>query len=333
METDQKVTPQTRRTEIREKCMKHTGINMGRVKKQNRASILNYICETGPVSRKDIAEATGLTPAAVTQICTEFMEQKILFETGEIGESSGAGRKKILVDIDYNYAYIFGVNIEQENTTIALTNMKGDLKELETIKTQSYKSPQALLSQIANVCQQIIGRNIRLEKKIAGISVGITGIVDKETGNSIRAYGIWEEEVAVCEILEDKLRIPAIIENNVNAFATAELMYGLGKQYENLLVIKWGPGVGSTIVIDNKVYDGRKSKAAELGHFIIERDGQLCSCGRRGCLETKVSYPSMARQIPFDENEFGEAYEQALHNNQQKVFDEEIGRASCRERV
>lgn len=95
----------------------------------------------------------------------------------------------------------------------------------------------------------------------------------------------------VCEILEKELGYSVVIENNVNAFAIAELMYGFGRKYDNLLVIKWGPGVGSTIIIDNKVYEGRHAKAA---------------------------------QKPFSQNAFGEAYRMAKTQGDAQVFDEAI---------
>lgn len=304
--------------------MKHAGMNMGQVKKQNRSSILNYICEVGPVSRKDIAEVTGLTPAAVTQICNDFIKQGLLFETGQTTESQGAGRKKVLVDINYDYAYIFAVNIEQEQTTVALSNMNGQVREIENLATKSKKAPEDFLLQVAEVCRRMLEKHNSCKPKLAGISVAITGIVDKEKGSSVHAYGIWQEEVFVCDILEKELGYPVVIENNVNAFAIAELIYGFGKEYDNLLVIKWGPGVGSTIIIDNKVYEGRNGKAAELGHFIVERDGNLCNCGRRGCLETKVSYQAMAERKSFDQKEFGKAYRLAKEQQDTKIFDEAI---------
>lgn len=302
--------------------MKHEGLNMTQVKKKNRFSILNCICEIGPVSRKDIAEKTGLTPAAVTQICAGFMEQGLLFEIGQTTESQGVGRKKILVDINYDYAYILAVNIEQEQTTIALTNMKGNPEQIEVLSTRTGGSPKLLLMQIANVCRGILERKEMYQEKLAGVSVSIAGIVNKETGTSVHAYGIWQEEVPVCEVLSKELGCTVRIENNVNAFAMAELLYGMGKKHDNLLVIKWGPGVGSTIIIDNKVYEGRHAKAAELGHFIVERDGKLCNCGRRGCLETKVSYRVLAEKKNFLPKEFGDVYRTALRQGEEKIYEE-----------
>lgn len=304
--------------------MKHSGMNMGSVKKQNRSSILNYICEVGPVSRKDIAEMTGLTPAAVTQICNDFIEQGLLFETGQIGESTGAGRKKVMVDLNYDYAYLYSVNIEKEQTTVALTNLKGTVVERHQILTKTGGAPKQLINDVIQLCRSMEAMHPEWTEKIAGISVGIAGIVDKQRGCSVHAYGIWNEEVPVCELLQQALGYPTIIENNVNAFALAELMFGTGKDYDNLLVIKWGPGVGSTIVIDHKVYDGRHGKAAELGHFIIDRDGKLCSCGRHGCLETKVSYQALSEQTPFLPENFGEAYRTAKQKGTSEIFDEAI---------
>ncbi len=304
--------------------MKHAGINMGSVKKQNRSSILKYINGEGPVSRKDIAIATGLTPAAVTQICTDFIEQGILIEKGVSTEGKGAGRRKILVDIEYNYRYVFAVNIEPEVTVVALANLKGELLSHKTIQTDNSVEPEVFLKTIANMCKLILEENASIASNVAGISVGIIGIVDREKKKSLRAYGIWKQEVRVCEILEKELGLYTIIENNVNAFALAELFFGIGREFENLLVIKWGPGVGSTIVIDNKIYEGRHEKAAEIGHCIVEKDGDLCKCGRYGCLETKVSYNALNKKMKFAQEDFEKAYRQAELEGKGQIFDEAI---------
>ena len=98
-------------------------------------------------------------------------------------------------------------------------------------------------------------------------------------------------------MIRKHLNLPVIVENNVKAFAEGELIYGTGKEQENLLFIKWGPGVGSAIIIQNRIYDSQNSKTAEIGHFIVEKDGELCRCGRRGCLETRVATHAIARQV------------------------------------
>ncbi len=292
--------------------MQKSGINMERVKKENRSLILKCINKNGSMSRKDIAAMTGLTPASVTQITTRLIEDGILVEIGSVQESTGtAGRKKVLLDINDSFCYVCSVNIESKNTTIAICDFKGQLKTLSRLTTDN-KSPAAFFDKIASELRSLIDDlPADSQKKIKAICVGVPGIVDKENGLSIRAYGIWNEEVPVKDMLEKALNIPVMIENNVNAFAQAEILFGMGRTYDSLLFIKWGPGVGSTIVIDGEVYEGRHGKTAELGHFIAIKDGKRCSCGRNGCLETVISYDALNTALKFVPEKFDQAYEKA----------------------
>ena len=110
-----------------------------------------------------------------------------------------------------------------------------------------------------------------------------------------------------------------MISASLDAFATAEILFGAGRTYDSLLVIKWGPGVGSTIVIDHSVYQGRHGKTAELGHFIVEKDGRKCSCGRQGCLETMLSYSALNEIMSFTPEDFEDAYKNSSLMVQSKI--------------
>lgn len=283
--------------------MNYSGMNMEQVKRQNRAAILTYIVESGPVSRKEIAETTGLTPAAVTQICNSLLEEKVLVELGT-AESQGVGRKKVLVDIDYEFTYIYAINIEPESVVIAVSDLKGDAVAKTSFKLDKKVLPEVVLKEIAKMAKSLAKEYEDIS--IKGVSVGISGIVDKERGVSVHAYGIWEEEVDISGILEKEFKLPVIIENNVNALAFAEKIFGFGKKYDNLMLIKWGPGVGSSLILHKELYEGTDRKAAELGHYIVEKNGAKCSCGRRGCLETKVSYQALSKICKFTLDNFGE---------------------------
>ncbi len=302
--------------------VRHAGVNMETVRKSNRSAILKFINGHGPTSRKDLARAIGLTPAAVSQICAELLEEGYLLEKGRNPESRGAGRRQILLDIDHDAAFVYAVNIGPKDTVIALCNLGGKKLEEVCLPTDPLAAPEEFLHRIAEHCKKMAARH-PLAREIVAAGLGITGLVDKEAGISQRAYGIWETEVAAGPILSKELGLPVQIENNVNAFAIAELLYGRGKEYENLMVIKWGPGVGCAMVIDRRLYEGRHNKAAELGHFIVDADGEPCSCGRRGCLETKVSYRALQKIMPFAEGNFGGAYE-AADEAQKEAFDEAI---------
>lgn len=303
--------------------MVYTGINMGQVKLQNRSVILNCINESGPVSRKDIAQITGLTPAAVTQICNYLMEQGLLVETGIKTKGKGAGRRKVLLDLNYDGFYVLSITMEPEETVVALCNIQGRLVEQIVRKTQTDIAPKEFITLVAEDCHRILNNHPEEESRLLGASVGITGLVDRQKGVSLHAYGIWEEEVAIRDLFMEELDITVVVENNVNAFAMAEILFGLGTEYDNLVVVKWGPGVGSTIVMDHRIYEGRHGKAAEIGHFIVESGGLLCSCGRRGCLETKVSHQALSSICSFAPEEFGRVYE-ASFGAERAAFDKAI---------
>ncbi len=288
--------------------IRHTGANMETVRRRNRAAILKHINDHGPASRKDLADVLGLTPAAVTQICADLFAEGILVETGVNVKSSGAGRKKVLLDINYEASYVCAMTIEPEYTTVAIADLRGQVAAKKRCKTNTMIAPKAYLDKLSQTADKLLQECLVGDRKLVAIGVGITGLVDKTTGSSIKAYGIWDEEVPIVEILGQHFSVPVYVENNVNAFAMAELLYGTGKEHDNLMVIKWGPGVGCAIIIDQEIYEGRHAKAAELGHFIVEKDGALCKCGRRGCLETKVSYAALCKIAPFAEDAFGETF-------------------------
>lgn len=277
--------------------MKQAGYNMELMKRNNRSSVLQLLYRKGAMSRKDIAAELGLTPATVTQICTEFMQEKVLEEKGTVEEECRAGRKKILININPTYKYMIGINIEPAQTSLSIANLSGKLLITKTIYTNKQLLPAVFLKHICLECEQL-WQKVGLDKEqIIGIGVGISGLVASNRGISSHAYGIWDEEVAIKSIIENELNIDVFVENNVNAFAFAEMIYGRGKVDENLFLIKWGLGVGSAIVIDHKLYKGGKGKAAELGHMIIDPKGRSCTCGRRGCLETQVSFGAIKEDL------------------------------------
>ena len=277
--------------------MGYTGINLENVKLSNRSSILKLLNDCGAMPRKDIALRLGLTPATVTLICSELISAGILSEKGEVEEARRAGRKKVLIDINYQYRYVLSISIEAEETCIAISDLKGLCRAQKRLHTEGAIPPEAFLKKIADESKALMWERGIVKDMVLGIGISVPGPVKRRGGVSLHAYRIWNETVPVAEVIRRYLDIPVIVENNVKAFAEGELIYGNGKEQENLLFIKWGPGVGSAIIIQNRIYDSQNSKTAEIGHYIVEKDGKPCRCGRRGCLETKVATHAIADQV------------------------------------
>lgn len=277
--------------------VKKTGINMGAVKINNRASILRLLKNNGPMSRKDIAGMVKLTPAAITILTNEMKEESILVETGELEEDKRVGRKKILIDIDYDYKYVIGINIESDYVNLGLANLKGETIISKCINADGSISPEELLKRIASECIGMLWKTDILKEKVLGVGVGIVGHVDEINGISKRAYGLWTKEVDVKRILEEELGLKVVVDNNVRALALGEIDYGNENDLRNILFIKYGPGIGSAIIINREIHYGNNNRAGEIGHSIIDVDGSLCRCGKRGCLETLASPNSIIRSV------------------------------------
>ncbi len=277
--------------------MKYSGMNFENVKNNNRSAILHVLNSEGPLSRKDIAKKTGLTAASVTQICTEFMEEGVLVELGEAVEEKRAGRKKILVDICGTYKYLLCISIESDVTYISVTDCKGNILENREIPTDKEEKEEAFLEKVASVSTELLWKQNIAKKDILGAAVSVPGIVDREKGVSLNTISIWKHPVAVAEILENKLEIPVVVENNLKTSAESEILFGKGKTDGNLILVKWGPGVGSSMIIDRKIYHGENDMAAELGHVTLGKNGKVCNCGRKGCLETEISTHAFIEDI------------------------------------
>ena len=295
------------------------GINMEQVKQSNRSSILKFVNDVGESSRKDIAKAVQLTPAAVTQICNVLFDEGLLIESGTIDNPTGsAGRKKILVKINYDSRHPIALSIEQNETTIAVTNMKGDIICQEIIPTDSKEEPEEFLKEIARIAKRLL-QSTGFSTDL--VCVTLPGLVDRKNGISILAYGIWNRKVNVKQILTEEMGVEVCLDNNVRAYSLAEMIFGVGKEHPNYLLLKWGPGVGSSIVINGKIYEGRHGKNPELGHMIVTPKGKECSCGKKGCLETVISYNALQNIMKFDQDNFASALKNASDDIKAK-FDE-----------
>ncbi|MDK2809283.1 MAG: transcriptional regulator of [Clostridiales bacterium] len=265
------------------------GINQENVKQSNRSTILKLLSSNGAISRKDIADHIGLTPAAVTLICSELIEEGILIEKGEMTQEKRAGRKKILVDINYSYKRVLCICIEIDETYITITDMAGKIFAQTVIPTNVDMKPEEFLKVVAMESKDLLWSKGVSKDTMLAAGVSVPGTVDRVRGISIRSYRVWNQQVDVKRILEEYLGFDVVVENNVNAYAEGELIYGIGKTTRNLVIVKWGPGVGSAFTINHSVYQGRDFKGAEIGHFIIEKSNVECRCGRKGCLETAIS--------------------------------------------
>lgn len=276
--------------------MEYSGLNSLNIKMTNRSEILRLLNNRGALSRKDIASELGLTPAAVTQITGSLLKSGLLREVGEAPEEKRVGRRKILLRMDENYAYILTICIEFDFTTMGIGNLRGDCIGRRRIRTEAGLNPEEFFKKLNHETKLLIWDKKLDQAHFLGLGVSMPGRVLRKKGQSQGAFPGWGT-VKVQKILESYFDMPVIVENNVRAYAEAELSFGIGRQSENMFFVKWSPGVGSAVVIHNQIYENGSGQTSELGHVRIKRNGKLCHCGRRGCLETEISVAALVEKV------------------------------------
>ena len=276
---------------------KTRGLNVSSIKLRNRSLILRLLRDRGPLSRREMALLSGLTPAAVTNLVNEMIDQGILKEVGMAQRSSKAGRRRILVDIDKERKYIIGLNISTRTTSVGVSDMDFNLLAHEEFDTGGDRSPAEFLNEISSRVMQMLWKQSITKDDVLGVGVGIVGSVDPESGQSNLAYGIWSQPVNIRRILEESLEIKVVVENNVRALAVSELSLQKHLGVSNLIFVKHSPGLGSAVIINQSLFYGSTDCAGEIGHMVIERGGPLCRCGQKGCLEALTSAEKMIWEV------------------------------------
>lgn len=261
-------------------------------KQHNRDLVLRIIYAHDSISRADVARATNLTRTTVSEIVNVLLEEGLVEEVGR-GESIG-GKSPILLSMVADSRYMIGLNLAQDKFIGAIVNLNGEIKETVEAPVQDGNGKKAL-----ELVYQIIDQ--LLKKKIApivGIGVGTPGLVNTREGVVVNAVNLDWRDLPLGKLLEEKYKIPISVLNDSQATAIGEFVYGGDHESdENLIVVNVKHGIGSGILINGRLFQGDGGGAGEIGHVVVQENGELCRCGKRGCLETISSARAVLKQL------------------------------------
>ncbi|HIR67340.1 MAG TPA: ROK family protein [Candidatus Coproplasma avicola] len=149
------------------------------------------------------------------------------------------------------------------------------------------------------MCDNIAALSEKLQSKIkgqlSGVGVGCPGMIESSRGVVKFAGNLGLRNFPLGDELAKRLGVPVKVTNDANAAALGEARFGAGKNFKNSILVTLGTGVGGGIIIDGKLYEGGSSAGTEIGHMVIERHGEMCTCGRRGCFERYSSASALTR--------------------------------------
>ena len=298
-------------------------VNSGKfsmIKKINSKNILNIIRKRGPISRSEIAEITGLTPATITNITSELIDNNLIVE-GESGDSSG-GRKPIMLRIRCDYYRVIGVYLGSRKIKIIASDLMANTKYKKEIPYE--KKPLTAVEALEIIKNEIISINekyLAKGKKVVGVGIGIHGLVDSNKGISIFAPNLGWRNINIVETLEKATNIPVYIDNNTRTMGLGERWFGTGKNVSSFFCLNVEYGIGGSLFIADNSFG-----AGEIGHTTVDVNGEICSCGNRGCLETIASVKALTKMAfeGYNEHKDSSIFECQDINSPDDILPEKI---------
>ncbi|MCL2369724.1 MAG: ROK family protein [Firmicutes bacterium] len=192
--------------------------------------------------------------------------------------------------------YYLGIDIGGTQIKGGIVSSDGLVLSQGSIATDAQK----LSSCVSSFGEELLAKAGLKKVDIEAIGMGIPGIIDSEAGIITYSNNLAIKHIPIVkEVVKawGKDVPPIFISNDANVAALGECKFGAGKKYNSLVMVTLGTGVGSGIVIDGKIFEGNKGAGAEVGHMVIERDGEPCNCGRKGCFEVYSSANALKRDI------------------------------------
>ncbi|MCS6830743.1 MAG: ROK family protein [Armatimonadota bacterium] len=202
--------------------------------------------------------------------------------------------------------YIVGVDIGGTKVACVLADAEGRILARRWQPTRASEGWQAVVQQLFEMTEQVLAGT--LLSQVRGIGVSCGGPLDSQRGIVYSPPNLpgWDA-VPVKQLFEERFGLPTRLENDANATALAEHRFGAGQGTRNMVFMTWGTGIGGGLILDGKLYRGTNDLAGEIGHTTVLLDGPACGCGKRGCLESLASGPSIARRARELANESPES--------------------------
>jgi predicted NBD/HSP70 family sugar kinase len=248
----------------------------------NEALVMAVARALPSFERATIAEATGLTPQAVSKVLARLVQDGLLAPAGvrrpAIGKPAG------VYELVPHSRYAIGAHVARRTLRLVLTDLAGTVRHSAVTALPADFTPRALLDELATGIDRISGAH-RLGGRLTGIGIGMIGPLDHAQGTVRDAHRLrhWHD-VPLRELAEQALGRPVHLDKDVTAGVTAEA-WRRGPAFRDAALIMVESGVGAGLWLNGAAHRGAHTNAGEFGHTVVDLSGPQCVCGRHGCLE------------------------------------------------
>ncbi|QFS96742.1 N-acetylglucosamine repressor [Labrenzia sp. THAF191b] len=268
------------------------------IRRQNRSIVLQALRRNGPMARIDLGQMTRLSPATVTAITSDLLDQGLILslESEEPKTPQARGRPRTLLKLKPDAVYTVGVRLSVNNIDLSLVNFAGEVvcdrrSHFDSATEDADSFPETLIKAIRQFLDEAeIGPS-----RVREIGVAAQGVVETETGVVAWSPAFAGRKIPVVGPLHEAFGADCYISNDTNMITEALHWSDPNKYSGTFAVIMLDYGVGMGLYLDNRLFSGASGTAAEFGHANHLPGGALCRCGKKGCLEAYLSDYALVR--------------------------------------
>lgn len=262
----------------------------------NLSSVLKQLHQKGPLSRARLARLTGLNKSTISSLVEDLIDCGLICEGGT--RSTGAGRPSTPLELNPNAGTIIGVEIGVGFISIILANFIGELIWRRFEETNFFSEQEEIFARIFDIVDEA-GKNARENgDRLLGMGITLPGMVDDERGILAFSPNLQWHDVPLRSMFSEHTGLPVFVDNDANAAALGEHLFGVARQAKHFLFIIDGVGVGGGLFLNGNIYRGANGLAGEIGHtsMYVEQT-RPCRCGNRGCWENFANESSLYERV------------------------------------
>ncbi len=251
----------------------------------------------GLIPRVDVARDLGVSPASVTGLVSELIDNGFLQEVATPRGDSARGRPPVALGVRAKANYVAGIKMsDHKNTAMIVDFAGGQIAEASRPRDAEQLSLAALLDEAEDVLDAALAAAAMPRSALACIGIGLPGTVDSASGQTLWSPLLTERNAPLQQDLQTRTGLPVRIDNDANLVTRAEQWFGEGRALSDFAVVTIEHGLGMGLVLDHRLYRGAHGLGMEIGHTKVQLDGALCRCGQRGCLEAYVADYALVRE-------------------------------------
>lgn len=264
------------------------------LREANRARIVEAVQQRGSVTQIELAGVTGLSTATVSNIVKELTHAGVL----ATAPTSRSGRRALAVTLARSRGLVAGVHFAERSLRVAVADLTARVVAEQRLPLPRDHRPDLGMERAALLVEELVDSLGARQSEVLGVGVGLAAPVDPVTGElaAERIMAPWGG-ARIGAPLRERWGVPVEVDNDTNLGALAELRLGAARGYRHVAYLRAAHGVGLGLVLDGRIYHGRGGGAGELGHVVVEDDGEPCICGNHGCLETVVGAEALVARV------------------------------------